>query len=646
MINPDKRVLENLLGLYNKGFLKEALDQSEKLINDFPKSFFLWNLIGAINQKLHQLKKAEKGFRKASVLNPLYPDSFNNLGVTLKDQGKFIEAIDSFKKAISLKPDYAQAYNNMANALQEQDKLKDSIKTYKKAISIKPDYIEAYINMANVLQLSGSFKEAIEAYRKIISLNSNYVEAYFNLGLALKSISKYEEAVEVYKLAISLRPNYLEAYNNMANALQAQGRFEEAIKAYKKAISLKPDYTEAYYNLANTLQEHGKFKEAIKTYKQAISLKPDYIEAYNNMANALQEQGNFEEAVKVYESIISINSDFAEAHRNLSNFKRYFAKDSQFLQMESAYKNQAIDEEGRCQLSFALAKAYEDLSIFDKAFQCLKVGNSLRKKQLNYNLKQDEELFTKIRSMDDKIRKQTITKKINKLPHIPVFVIGMPRSGTTLVEQIISSHSHAFGAGELVFLEKLASTLMKNENEINLEKIREIRFRYLDDLNRISSGKSYVVDKLPHNFLRIGIICSALPEAKIVHVKRNAAATCWSNYKHYFTSKSLGYSYDLEDVVKYYRLYEGMMEFWQTRYNNKIYNLDYDELTKNHTIEIKQLIKYLELEWEEKCLLPEKNNRRVRTASSQQVRVKIYQGSSENWLKFDHFLNGAFDTIL
>ena len=221
----------------------------------------------------------------------------------------------------------------------------------------------------------------------------------------------------------------------------------------------------------------------------------------------------------------------------------------------------------------------------------------------------------------------------------------MPRSGTTLVEQIISSHALVTGAGELVFANQFGASIARGVSKVDAKSLSSFREKYLAELRRESNGNLFVTDKMPNNFRYIGLIVSALPEAKIIHVKRNPAAVCWANYKQYFYSKTLGYCYSLNDVVSYYRLYEDLMEFWEKSLSKNIYTLDYELLTVNQEDETRKLIEYLDLDWDEKCLFPQNNKRSVSTASNTQVRKKVYQGSSRQWEKYKPFLKGQLDYL-
>ena len=221
----------------------------------------------------------------------------------------------------------------------------------------------------------------------------------------------------------------------------------------------------------------------------------------------------------------------------------------------------------------------------------------------------------------------------------------MPRSGTTLIEQIISSHSKVTGAGELNYVSQFGANLALNPKDLTQAAVSEFKDKYLSELSKVSNGNQLVTDKMPHNFLFVPLICAAFPKAKIIHVQRNAAAICWSNYKQYFSKKGLGYSYNLSDVVAYYHLYISLMEFWQSKYDNRIYNLNYEKITTEQENETRKLIKHLGLNWESTCLSPHKNKRSIRTASQLQVRKKVYKGSSQAWQKYKPYLKGVFDNL-
>ena len=265
---------------------------------------------------------------------------------------------------------------------------------------------------------------------------------------------------------------------------------------------------------------------------------------------------------------------------------------------------------------------YEDWKL-DQAYYHLSEGNAGRKKILNYSIDQDTKLFLNLKRTEPKLLKSKleIDESISRLS--PIFILGMPRSGTTLVEQIISSHSNVTGGGELRYVSHYGFQLAIDPGFVSSSSISEFQAKYLSELSRISKGRNFITDKMPQNFRFIPLICSAFPDAKIIHVQRKAVAVCWSNFKQYFSTQDLGYCYDLHDIKAYYKLYKDLMKFWQSQYGERIYHLNYDQLTTNQEKETRDLISYLELTWEEACLSPHKNKRSVRIASQQQVRQKI-----------------------
>jgi len=610
-LEPPQEQLNSLLKYYQTGRYVDAEKLSVSITEEFPKHTFAWKVLGAALKQMGKINESLIASQKSVQLGPLDTEAHYNLANTLKELGRLDEAEVSYKKAIELKTDYAEAHNNLANTLKELGRLDEAEVSYKKAIELKTDYAEAHYNLANTLKELGRLDEAEVSYKKAIELKPDYAEAHNNLGMTLKELGRLDEAEVSYKQAIILKPDF-EAYYNLGNVLLILRRLNEAETSYRKVIILKPDYSEAYYYLGIILQDFGRLEEAEASYRKAIKLKPNYV----------------------------------EAHRGLTLMKKFDAQDEQYSKMKELYLDKNISKEQRCHINFGLAKACEDLGDFKQAFAHYCEGNELRKKVLNYNINQDVEMFRKIKSNYPQIVQKSL--KPDKLTNntMPIFIVGMPRSGTTLVEQIISSHSQVTGAGELNFVSQFGAAISTGITEKNNESLLDFRSKYLDKLKNVSNGNLIVTDKTPQNFLYIGLLAAAFPEAKIIHVKRNPAAVCWANYKQYFASKSIGYCYAIDDVISYHKLYENLMVFWTNTLSKRIYNLDYELLTVNQESETRKLIEYLDLDWNEKFLSPQNNMRSVSTASNLQIRKKVYKGSSQQWKKYQPFLNGALDDLL
>ena len=498
------------------------------------------------------------------------------------------------------------------------------------------DQIKALVALFN----QRKFDEVLTQGEALSDEYPTAVEILNILGAVNAGLERRDQAIDCYTRALRIDPEYAEAHNNLGIVFKDLGKFAEAIDSYKKALQVNPGYAEAHNNLGNAFKELGKFDEAISSYADALEIKPGFSESHNNLGNTFKELGRFDEAITCYVKALQIKPDFAEAHNNLSSVKKYTIGDSHLGEMLDQVARPNLSNQDRLRLNFAVGKAYSDIGDHNRAFSNLLEGNRLRKAELNYNIAADRALFSEIKSYfsnDIPRLDAEATLEVGAAPK-PIFIVGMPRSGTTLVEQILATHSQVYGAGELEILNREIQKTGWRSSIKNIGLSKNVREGYLTNLSKLGATEPFVTDKMPTNFRWLGFVLSALPDVKIVHVTRDARATCWSNFKHYFSSKGNGFGHDLSDVAKYYRLYLDLMNFWRKNFPNTIYDLNYDALTQDQEGETRKLLDYVQLDWEEQCLDFHKTKRAVRTVSSTQVRQKIYRGSSEEWRKYEEYL--------
>ena len=468
-------------------------------------------------------------------------------------------------------------------------------------------------------------------------------QTQINSIIALYSDGQIQEALDSVETLTKDYPNESLLYNINGVCYRAISKLDEAVKSFEKALALKPDYTEVHNNLGIVLMELGQNDAAFVHYEKALAIQPDYAEAHNNLGILFKELGQKDEAVKSFEKALSINPEYIRVHRQLSAIKKYTANDPQITQMQSLASTSDLSQSDRMHLCFALAKVYEDLEKQDELFKFLHEGNRLRKQELNYSLDMDQITHSVVKKLFSS-SPSIVEKSVYKASKIrPVFILGMPRSGTSLVEQIIASHHAVYGAGELNTLNNLIFPIVKERsthdtNGLSEETFLSIRQRYLDSLSRFNVTEKVITDKMPLNFRWIGFILTAFPEAKIVHLKRDARATCWSIYKHYFSGRGLGFPYNIDDLTRFYGLYTDLMAFWHQLFPDKIYDICYEDLTVNQEEETRKLLEYCELHWDENCLDFHTSKRAVKTVSKFQVRQKMYQGSSEAWKEYEEYL--------
>jgi len=486
----------------------------------------------------------------------------------------------------------------------------------------------------------GQLEEAFKSFQKAVDLKPDYAEAQYNLGVTIHELGQVDSAIKCYEKALAIQHAYPNAHNNLGQILLESGQPDAAMNHFEWAVAYQPEFSEAHNNLGSSLLALRQVNTAVTHYEKAVAIKPDYQLAYNNLGIAYQRLGEIDKAFKSFERALAIKSDYAKAHHNLSSLKKYTKSDKQIVEMESLLSIKDLSQSDRIFICFALAKAYEDLGKQEELFKVLHEGNQLRRKELRYSIEKSENhnsIIKKLFSSSPKpLSNQASTIR-------PIFIVGMLRSGTSVVEQIISSHHDVYGAGELknltqIIIPILREHLTNDKTKLSKETFLSIRKQYFESLSSFNTSENVITDKWPLNFRSIGFILSAIPEAKIIHLKRDARATCWSIYKHYFSDTGNGWAYNFDDLAEFYKLYSEIMRYWHEMFPGKVYDISYEDLTTNQEDETRKLLEYCELEWDQNCLDFHKNKRAVDTASVLQVRQKMYQGSSEAWKEHEEYL--------
>ncbi|MBL6951814.1 MAG: tetratricopeptide repeat protein, partial [Alphaproteobacteria bacterium] len=425
----------------------------------------------------------------------------------------------------------AQQALNAALRHQRAGRLAEAERGYQQILQADPHQPVA-LNLLGVLahQL-GRHDAAIDLISKAVAIQPNYPEAHYNLGTMLHELNKPDAAVASYNKALVIRPDYAEAHNNLGNALKDLGRLDEAVASCRKALALKPDYAEAHYNLGIMLQKLNKLDEAAASYNKALAIKPDFAEALNDLGNVLKDLGRLDEAVASYYQALAIKPDFAEAHRHLSIVKKFTEYDNDIQAMEQSYARPGISDEQRMLLAFGLGKAFEDLQQYEKAFGFFAEGNAIIRRSYNYSIAGHGKVFEKIEEVfDAALFAGPDSAGCND--DTPIFIVGLPRSGTTLVEQILASHPQVHGAGELELLEQIVSRSFGNaDGDAFAENIRQadagifesLGAEYINQVRKQATKTRYITDKMPGNYFHIGLIKLALPNAKVIHCRRHPA---------------------------------------------------------------------------------------------------------------------------
>ncbi len=637
---------------YRAGHLAQAERICARILKKLPQHIESLYLLSSIAHRQGAFAQAADFIIRAIAVDGQNPLLYFNLGVLYNAQEKFPEALQAYRQALALQPDYPQAWNNLGNLLCTTGEFDEGITSYLQAIRQKADYAQAWNNLGNALKSRGRVQEALAKYQEAVHLQPDFAAARLNLGDALQTLNRLDEAIEIHQQTIRLHPRYAAAYDGLALALLAAGEYTTATEYSRQAIALAPDQPVGYNNLALILKKQGDSCSARKHLKRAIELNPRYAEAFHNLGLSYLEEGRADKAVPLLRQAIALDADYVDAHYTLALAIRHHEPDEDMAQLAALLKRPQLADEQKISLNFALGKACDDCKDFDRAFAYFETGNRLKRSTIPYDFKEDQRLFDEIKDIFNESFFAS-RKDCGKPASTPIFIVGMPRSGTSLVEQILASHPRVYGAGELQDLRLTLFTtlpILTQQNYpgaiIGLDQadFTVLAEEYLRRTARYYQHGALVTDKMPVNFLYIGMIRLMFPRARIIHCRRNPIDTCLSCYQQNFTGLQK-FAYDLRELGQYYRLYQSLMSHWQQQLPGAIHDCDYESLVSNPEEQIRALLAYCELDWDDHCLSFYDTRRTVNTASIAQVRRPIYKNSVSRWRNYEKYLSPLLEVL-
>jgi tetratricopeptide (TPR) repeat protein len=631
-----------------KGRLREAEKLYEHVLRRDSHHYDAIYYLGLIRLQQNRFADAKALFRRAVRIDKKSADAQHHLAIALTGIGRLDEAIPYYHRALELRPHDATANNNLGYVLQKLNRHEDAARHFREALSINPDYAEARNNLGNALQSLDRTEAAIEQYRLALTLRSNYAEAHSNLASALAVQNLHDEAIEHCERALAFAPNNVEAHMNLANSLGATERPQEALAHYQRAIAIHPANVEAYARAASMLFHLGRVEEAITQCEKALTIMPDHVDALKNFGVALRALGRVDEAVHSFEKAIATAPKTATGlYYALAGSKRMTASDPHFdAMLQSANEIGSLNIENQIGLHFALGKAFADVGDYQQSFQHLQRGNALKRREF---VEYDE---AKLLLRFDRIRAAFNTELLSEKKgsgdpsSVPIFIIGMPRSGTSLVEQILASHPKVFGAGERYEFSDLARGVEEPDGiefpeavaGMSNEDLRVLGTSYVRTMQSLAPAAERITDKMPSNYFNAGLIHLSLPNARIIHTRRDPRDTAVSCFSTLF-AMGHPHTYDLAELGRYFRAYERLMEHWRRVLPEvAMIEVQYEKLVANLETEAKRIIKCCGLEWDDACLSFHKTKRPVRTASVLQVRQPIYASSVGRWQPYENEL--------
>ena len=564
-------------------------------------------------------------YTKAVAIEPNNAAAHHHLGLALQKLGKWKQALQHHEAAARIKPALAEAHAGLGNSHRVLGHLAQATAHYRKALSARPDYAEVHNDLAGVLYKLGQHDAAINHYGQSIAIKPDYVEAHYNLGNVLHHLGHHNDAVLNYEQALRLRPGFAEAHNNLANALQKLGRHLDAVKHYEAAIALQPGYAEAHHNFGNALLALDRRLGAIAEFEKALAINPANPAVHNDVAAAHLVTGNIQAAHDAYQRAVNVAPRNASIHLNLASLKPFTENDPRLpALLKLADDIATLGENDQIALHFALGKAYADLSMNERAFGHLLQGNRLKRGQIAYDEKATLVAFQQLR---DAFTPQLMQEKngLGDPSSAPVFIVGLPRSGASLLQRILVNHSRVFGAGEVDAFAKAAQASLAAipgdarkfaglASTVSADELRRIARGYFERVAAVAPMADRIVDTTPANFAHVGLIHLAWPNARIIHARRDPIDTCLSCFARLFVDDQ-PYTYDLAELGRYYSGYAGLMRHWQQILPADVMlEMRYEDVVDDIEAQARRLIAHCGLEWEEQCIAFHKSERPVRAA--------------------------------
>jgi tetratricopeptide (TPR) repeat protein len=646
---PDNADAMHLLGIIaqQSGKLGEAIDYVRQAIALNPKIPVYHANLGEMCRLAGRIEEAKAAGEAALALDPDHAEAHNNLGIVLFELGDFTGALVHYERAIAVKPAFVHAHSNRGNALQRLKRFDEAEPSYRRAIEIAPDFADAWNNLGTTLRELKRPEEAEAAYRKALDMRPNDPDLLDNLALCVKDLNRLDEAASLLHRALAIEQRSDKYYVHLGTILIDQSKTSEAQAAVERALALNPKNHDAVNLMGRVAFERGDLTAALDYYRRAIAIKPELADAYNNMGNALKELGRLQEAQDAYDKAIELDPNISGVYVNLADSRKFNAGDPYLAAMESMASKTELPKTDRMHLDFALGKAYADIKDYRRSFQHLLAGNTAKRATIVYDESSAFALFDRIERV---FTTELIAAKAGggETSARPIFIMGMPRSGTTLVEQLLASHPAVHGAGELKTFNDVVLTVHGPDGNtipypdfvpaLNEQSMRSIGAEYIKRLGALAPEGKHVTDKMPSNYYFAGLIHLALPNAAIIHTMRNPVDTCVSCFSKLFTAEQ-NHTYDLGEIGRYYARYHRLMEHWRRVLPpGRILDVSYEDVVADLERQTRRILAHCGLPWDENCLAFHKTKRPIRTASATQVRQPIYKTAIGRWRAYEEFL--------
>lgn len=600
-----------------------------------------------------RLDEAERGYRQLLEAEPGHAQALHLLGVVHLQRGDAAGAVERIRQSLRQDPDNADARANLANALQAAGRFRESIAQFEALLASGPQPPAVRANLGNARLQSGDLRGAVREYRAALAKDARLAEAWRNLAQALTALGHVDEAWDAARRASALAPASVPTAMTRGNVLAAMGRCAHAAHLFEQIARAQPTFAPAFSSLGHALREQGALDTARRAYERALELAPDDPQAHHDLALLRQDSGDLDGAAAALRRALELDPRHAASHRLLAGLTRRGRRDAETEALEALAADPSLDDAGRMHAAYALGKTYEDLGEFDAAFAQFARANALRRAAIDYDADADTALFARLQEVFDRAFFEA-RAAVGVDDATPILIVGMPRSGTTLVEQILASHGAVHGGGELSALAESIGTHLPLARGMDATASvasadagtwRRIGTDYCRQVRALAPGAAHITDKMPMNFLHLGVLALAVANARVVHCVRDPAATCLSIFKNYLPGRGHDYGHDLIELGRYYNGYARLMAHWRAVLPTPPVEVSYEALVSDQEGQTRALLARLGLDWDARCLDFHTHRRPVATLSAAQVRRPIYDDSVALWRRYGEALSPLLETL-
>ena len=638
---------KNAGDLLKKNEFNLAENQLSEILKKFPNDPNALRLSGVSSLEQEKPEVALIPLQKAIRVAPKFLQAHENLAQAWTQLGDLKKAEVCFKKCLELDASNFSNWKALGDVLSDQGKDEEADKAYKNAISTDKKYLDLQKAMSQVQK--GNLGEAEKIYREILSDDPNNVDALRLLALLASRTGAVDQAINMLENCTKIAPDYALAWENLAKMYRQKDdpdSLQKAAFCFRKATELRPNWAEGWAGLGTMQTRSSQHEEGIESYKKSIELKANQPRVHLSLGHVYKTTGNQEACISSYNEAISFDNNFGEAYWSLANLKTYKFSGEEISSMEKKIELTEVPEREKVHFLFSLGKAFEDMGNYDESFEYYKRGNDLNRGRTTYDPKAIEALSERLKQFFTEERFHE-NKDFGDNSSAPIFIVGLPRSGSTLIEQILASHSKIEGTMELPNIMNIARKLGNSTKDrtaypeviesLQGSDLTDLGKSFIDETQFLRTGKQYFIDKMPNNFSHIGLIKLILPNAKVIDARRNPMDTCFSCFKQLF-ARGQAFTYDLSEIARYYVNYVNLMDHWDKVLPGYVFKLQHEDLINNQEGVTRDLIDFCEVDFESSTLEFYKTKRAVKTASSEQVRQPINTKGVNQWKNYETHL--------